>query len=73
MMFWSHAGRQFSLDSAGTWLSDAKVAEASGIEWADRRQELVFIGLEHEIRPEAISAALDACLLCDSEWAAFAR
>ena len=39
-------------------------------EWADRRQEIVFIGLQMKAGGEArIRAAMDKCLLDDAEFA----
>jgi len=73
---WSQAGQVISIDPAGTWWVDTPDEEipdemrddiASLIqgEYGDRRQELVFIGIE--MKETALRANLDACLLTDDE------
>ena len=73
---WSQAGQVISLDPAGTWWVDAPDDEipdemrddlASLIqgEYGDRRQELVFIGIE--MTETDLRAKLDTCLLTDDE------
>ena len=73
---WSQAGLVISLDPAGTWWADASEDEipdemrddiASLIqgEYGDRRQELVFIGVE--MKEAVLRDRLDACLLTDDE------
>lgn len=74
---WSQAGVMLTLSGAGRWRctipkiewSDdpevIKAIEADIVEpWGDRRQELVFIGMQmREGGRERITAALDECLL----------
>ena len=77
---WSSAGIQLTLTAGGTWWADTPRdewpdadAERSDIErqfvgeYGDRRQELVFIGID--LDETAIRASLDECLLTDSEFA----
>ena len=77
---WSQAGVCIQLNSTGTWWDaapredwpdDAGVLEAiyenfKG-KYGDRRQEIVFIGIE--LNCEFIIETLDACLLTDDEMA----
>ena len=76
----SIAGNSLSLEPAGPWFAAMDPAELAEdpetMEWVgrvwepdygDRRQELVFIGIE--MPQEAIEAALDSCLLTDAEMA----
>jgi len=74
---WSQAGQLISIDPAGTWWADALEEEIPEDmlenitaliqqgEYGDRRQELVFIGVEME--ETALRAQLDGCLLTDEE------
>ncbi len=77
---WSQAGEVISLDYGGEWWADtpadeypadpALVAEIKRLfegEYGDRRQEIVIIGIG--LDREAITVALDACLLTDTEMA----
>ncbi|CAO1613852.1 unnamed protein product [Sympodiomycopsis kandeliae] len=82
---WSQAGVMLTLSGAGRWHCTIPKSEWSddpevvaAIEndftepWGDRRQELVFIGTEmRKGGRERITAALDECLLNDSEMAQF--
>ena len=76
----SIAGDSLTLEPGGPWFAALDPAEltddAETLEWVgrvwepdhgDRRQELVFIGIE--MPQEAIEAALDGCLLTDAEMA----
>jgi G3E family GTPase len=75
---WSHAGRSCQVSAAGTWWAacspDERAQHTSAIAdqwvepWGDRRQELVFIGIDMD--EARLRAALDACLLDDDEMAA---
>ncbi len=73
---WSQAGQLISIDPAGTWWADApdeeipddmreSIEELIQGEYGDRRQELVFIGIEME--ETALRTQLDKCLLTDDE------
>lgn len=73
---WSQAGHVISIDPAGTWWVDAPhdeipdemrddIASLMQSEYGDRRQELVFIGIE--MKEAVLRAQLDACLLTDDE------
>lgn len=76
---WSQAGYVISIDPGGTWWADAYDEEIPDDmreeiealiqgEYGDRRQEIVFIGIDMEeatLRPK-----LDACLLTDEEMQA---
>ncbi len=76
---WSQAGQIISIEPAGTWWAEAdadeipddmrdEVAALMQGEHGDRRQELVFIGVQ--LDEAALRARLDACLLTDAELAA---
>ncbi len=73
---WSQAGLIISLEPAGTWWADVPEDEypddmrdelKSQIqgEFGDRRQELVFIGVD--MNDAELRSKLDACLLTDDE------
>ncbi len=80
----SHAGRLIRLTPGGTWwttVDETEWPEEPDIQadiralfegdYGDRRQEVVLIGTGFE--ESALRAALDACLLTDSEMAAGVR
>jgi hypothetical protein len=54
---------------------DPKVVEAIKADfdgqWGDRRQEIVFIGESLDV--EAVTKAVDACLLTEAEWRMWQR
>jgi G3E family GTPase len=77
---WSQAGGACRHGPAGYWWDAvpqshwpedpehrARILEKSQGEWGDRRQELVFIGMDMD--EAGIRARLDACLLTDAEMA----
>jgi G3E family GTPase len=77
---WSQAGGACRHGAAGYWWDAvpsehwpedpdyrANIAAKSTGEWGDRRQELVFIGMEMD--KAEVCANLDACLLTDAEMA----
>ena len=76
--YWSHAGTHFEVVDEGEWWCaipdnewppdvkqrDAVLADFQG-PWGDRRQEIVFIGVDMD--EPAIKATLDAALVTDAE------
>ena len=76
---WSQAGLVIELHCDGPWLASVPRSDwptGVGLEMVladfqephgDRRQELVFIGIDMD--QTRITKALDACLVTDSEWA----
>lgn len=69
---WSQAGDSLLLEPAGLWWAEvaeaerpAEVAARWQEPWGDRRQELVFIGIE--LDQQAYCRLLDLCLLTDQE------
>ncbi|AUX19717.1 hypothetical protein SOCEGT47_001690 [Sorangium cellulosum] len=77
---WSQAGGAASFEAAGRWYAALPEAEWPGDEetraaidaawdptWGDRRQEIVFIGVD--MNREALTRGLDACLLTPDEMA----
>ncbi len=78
---WSQAGMSISFDPGGMWYAavpkeewpdDPETQQWIASAWhedvGDRRQELVFIGIDHD--PETMREALGFCLLTDDEMAA---
>lgn len=81
VVYWSHAGKHLDLQqNAGTWWAEVPDAQRRQFlddyervmredfvteEFGDRRQELVFIGVD--VQQEAIERALDGCLLTEAE------
>ena len=74
----SIAGNTLSIEPGGRWMAtipaeevlddeevDEYVVRTWHPEWGDRRQEIVFIGIE--MRRLTIEASLDACLLTEDE------
>ncbi|GAX21281.1 hypothetical protein FisN_1Lh111 [Fistulifera solaris] len=89
-MFWSHAGKSFTLSSAGKWWGtldketmkkyfvsnmkefDRIIAEDFQTEeFGDRRQEIVFIGVN--LDEEKIRKTMDDCLLSDDDMEKYRR
>jgi len=76
--YWSHAGRFFQAPILGRWWAtldqqywppdqiDSIQADFQGDD-GDRRQEIVFIGVDAVANKQPIESALDACLLTDDE------
>ena len=74
---WSHAGHSCQIGAAGTWWPacspDERAEHAGDVvsweePWGDRRQELVFIGVDMD--EARLRADLDGCLLDDAEMSA---
>lgn len=75
---WSQAGGACQVQPGGVWWATVPedewpddpefqldLAQSWDARWGDRRQEIVFIGVEMD--REALTAGLDACLLTDAE------
>ena len=82
-MLWSQAGTKANIHAAGKWWASvpkeqwphspelhAFVSERWREPHGDRRQELVYIGVD--VDRAKITAVLDACLLTDAEMTLFA-
>ena len=77
--YWSHAGRFFQAPVLGRWWATLSrdlwptdqvgsiLADFDGDD-GDRRQEIVFIGVDAVKNRGPIESALDACLLTDDEF-----
>ena len=74
--YWAHAGNYFEVKKQGLWWGTidpkdwpaedaADIAAEMQPTFADRRQELVFIGIG--LDEKALTEQLDLCLLTDSE------
>lgn len=84
---WSQAGAMLTIQGGRPWFCTLPEEEymtgsneidelvkhdiAKGGEWGDRRQELVFIGEDLDIK--GIENVLDTCLLTDGEWNAWCK
>jgi len=81
-LYWAQAGNFFEMQGEGAWWADAaatalpedeevkaKILEDFRDPYGDRRQELVFIGIQ--MKQADICAALDACVLTDEEMKAY--
>jgi len=80
--YWSHAGAFYDAPVLGRWWdtlpreywpedqAEAILSDFLGDD-GDRRQEIVFIGVDAVDRRETIETALDACLLTDDEFDAY--
>lgn len=77
---WSQAGGACEIQPGGVWWAavpedewpeepefQLEMAQNWDPQWGDRRQELVFIGIEMD--REGLTAGMDACLLTDAEVA----
>lgn len=85
VVYWSHAGKHLDLQqNAGTWWAEIPDADRRQFlgdyervmredfvteEFGDRRQELVFIGLD--VQQKEIEEALNGCLLSEEEMGAY--
>mgnify|MGYP005840444635 FL=1 len=71
IMHHGYAGRFWAAVDDGYWPEDAewrqRILEKWSRPWGDRRQEIVFIGQDMDVR--AATSALDACLLTREEEA----
>jgi G3E family GTPase len=76
--FWSGAGAVLAVGPEGPWFclrdrdtwpddTEGILADIGDYENGDRRQEIVFIGVD--VDHQRLTAALDACLVTDEEWA----
>ena len=74
--YWSQAGKYVRMEEMGRWWAavpaearppahQGSILEDFEGEWGDRRQELVFIGMD--LPEAAIRSALDQCVLDDAE------
>ncbi|KAL8292511.1 hypothetical protein RQP46_001123 [Phenoliferia psychrophenolica] len=83
---WSQAGVMLTVGGGSRWLCEtdesnwpaeadvrAKMMEDFQGKWGDRRQELVFIGQTIKTIQPLLTAELEACLLNDTEWAAWQK
>lgn len=84
---WSQAGSMLTIQGGRPWFCVLPESEyvtgseeidglvkhdiAKGGEWGDRRQEIVFIGEDLDVK--ALEQILDSCLLDDGEWEFWAQ